>query len=228
MASKVEKRKDKIRRHSKQARIDPSRLAPGVAAGLAQGREEIEAADQAFAESGRMPSGVEMLRRWEAERGKVGRVPTPKFIAQNTSTGFIRQRPDGSKVADAVLTFEPSTMRAMREGMICMRCLEPQPHTFADEHIEGCEGVQLHGPNYMKDRQIIDLAMEFEGEKHIGPSKPMQEFLDAQDERVEKREFVMRVLNGGQGRIPKEWLQDKELMDGLHPSDQLALIRASR
>lgn len=210
----------------RRRKIDTSELQPRVAAGLAQGREEIEAADLAFASSPRSPSGVEMLRRWESEQGKSERVPHPKFVGESRATGFVRQRPDGSKLADTVLSFPPDVMRAIREGMICLRCLEPQPYAFADQHIEGCEGVMLHGQSYMKDRQVMDIAMEFEGEKHFGPSMAMQQFLDAQDERVQKRKFIVRILEGGTGRIPKEWLKDDDLMRGLHPSE-LAMLQRS-
>lgn len=224
--ARQKKKRDKALRHSKPGKIDTSELMPRVAAGLAQGREEIEASDEDYRNSPHAPSGVEMLRRWESENGKTNRVPTPKFIAQNKATGFVRQRPDGTRLADTVLAFPSDVLRSIKEGMICLRCLEPQTHSFADQHIEGCEGVMLHGPSYMKDRQIMDIAMEFEGDKHFGPSKPMTELLDEQEERLEKRKFVKRVLDGGQGRIPREWMQDATLLEGLSDDDKLALARS--
>jgi hypothetical protein len=66
--------------------------------------------------------------------------------------------------------------------------------------------------------------MEFEGEKHIGPSLPVTEYLAEQDERIEKRKFVKRVLDGGQGKIPKQWLADATLLEGMSPDDVARII----
>lgn len=214
-----------MNRRQRKQRLDRTRLAARVAEGITESPEEERHAQSVHA-ANKTPSGVEMLRRWEAEQKSVGRVPAPKFHAENNHTGFVRQRPDGTKLADATLNFPPEVLQAIQSGMICLRCLEPQTTPFQDLHIEGCEGVLLHGERYMRDRQVIDFAMEFEGERHLGPSRPMQEFLDAQDERVEKRKFLKRVLDGGQGRIPKAWLADATLLEGLSDDDRLALSRS--
>jgi hypothetical protein len=78
------------------------------------------------------------------------------------------------------------------------------------------------------DRQVMDMAMEFEGERHLGPSKPIAEYMEEQELRVEKRKFIRQVLDGGQGKVPKEWLTDKELLEDLTPQEMVRDRSASR
>lgn len=206
----------------KQKLVREDELAPGIAAGLTQGIPKEEAL-RAHPTQGR--PGVETIRHMTEDHNVSGmRVPVPHFIGKDASTGFVRESM-GRRMGDVQLQFTPEVMRALQAGMICLRCLEPQRIPFEDSHLPGCEGVLIHGPRYMHDRQILDIAMEFEGEVHVGPSKPMQEILDAQDERMEKRKFITRVLEGGQGKIPKAWLTDATLLDGLSTEEIHALRR---
>ena len=48
----------------------------------------------------------------------------------------------------------------------------------------------------MKERQIMDVAMEFEGDKHLGPARPMSEYLEEQSLRHEKAKFEARIAEG--------------------------------
>lgn len=220
MASKKQRNKAlKRQRHG----IDPAELHPHLRAGLTQGASATEAQEELGPVVARDSTDIVRYLRDTSTVGD-SRVPTPRFIGANASTGFVRESLD-RRLGDAVLSFHPETVRAIRAGMICMRCLEPQPFAFADEHLEGCEGVLIHGKHYMKDRQVVDFALEFEGEKHIGPSKPMSELLEEQHLRVERRAFIGRVLEGGQGRIPKEWLADATLLEGIDPAKKAEIIR---
>lgn len=146
----------------------------------------------------------------------------PRFHAENVDTGLVRESL-GRKFMDAEIVYPEEVRRAILAGMICLKCQEPQELPFEDSHIDGCEGVLVRGKHYMRDWQIIDCAHEMEGEKHLGPAKPMREFLDQQDARLEKRKFIKRVLDGGRGRIPSSWLRDATLMEGLDVEDRKAL-----
>ena len=64
----------------------------------------------------------------------------------------------------------------------------------------------------VKDRQIMDIAMEFEGERQLGPSKPIGEYLQEQEARKEKRKFAKRAIAYGGMKIPKEWERDATLL----------------
>lgn len=221
MKQKQRNRALKRRRHA----IDPGEIHPSMRAGLTQGAS----AEEAQQELGPVANtdGGDIVKYMREQKEATGRVPVPRFIGSDSSTGFVRESHD-RRMGDAVLTFPREVISAIQSGMICMKCLEPQATAFGDEHIEGCEGVLLHGPHYMRDRQIMDFAMEFEGDKHIGPSKPMSELAEEQDARVEKRLFIKRVAEGGQGRIPKEWLADATLLEGLTPAEQREIIRTAR
>lgn len=182
-------------RRKKKRRIAPEELHPDVAKGLAQGREEIIEDARSYRRS---PAGVEVVAHMRDVETVIGsRVPLPKFVGEVSSSDMITEFADGRAFHDVRKTFGPDTLRAMREGLICLKCLEPQAHAFEDVHLPGCEGVALHGPSYMRDRQIMDIAMEFEGEHHIGPSKPIKEYLLEQDLRQEKRAFEASIIEGG-------------------------------
>jgi hypothetical protein len=48
----------------------------------------------------------------------------------------------------------------------------------------------------MAERQIMDIAMEFRGHDFIGPSRPITEYLEEQEERVERAEHAARKAGG--------------------------------
>lgn len=169
-------------------------LAPGIAAGLTQGIPKEEVLAQLAAEPS-APSGVEMLRHMNGVE-HVGRVPLPKFIIDDTPSDLVVTFPDGRKFRDVEKAFQPDVIAAMRGGMICLRCLEPQSGPFADDHLPGCEGVALHGDHYMRDRQSLDLGLEMRDGKHFGPAQPIGTFLDEQEVRVEKARFKQKIAEG--------------------------------
>lgn len=199
------------RRRKRHYKIDATELHPSQAAGLTQGPGEHDPLIQygRDPETGaplmmlpgqapQNPSGLEVAQRVVApkESGQA-RVPLPRFVGElNVDTGLIRQAPDGRRFADATLSFPPEVVRAIQAGMVCLKCLEPQPFSFADRHVPGCEGVLMRGPHYMAQWQIIDFALEFEGDKHIGPSKPMAEYDAEIEEKRLKHQFENKVLSG--------------------------------
>lgn len=193
-------------------------VQPGIAAGLTQGVPAEEALSYFPAQN---VSGVESVRHMAHDESVGGsRVPRPHFVAEDAGTETILISGERG-FRDTNRTFTAEQMSALRAGMLCLWCLEPQSHSFADEHVPGCFYVQLHGENCMKNRQIMDVAAEFEGTKHLGPAKPMSEYIAEREQRLEKRRFIDRVLCGGQGSIPKEWLRDAHLFPG-GPPPQLA------
>ncbi len=180
------------RKRAKQF-VDPGDLAPSVAAGLTQdvSIEELRAADP-----GRIPGGHKAAQHMNRESG--GRTPNPHFVAAHKNTGLVRQAQDGRKLIDAEITFTQPVFNAIRAGMMCLKCMEPQSSANADEHIPGCEGVLVHGSRYMRDfYQVQDIALEFEGETHIGPSKPMSEIVAERELEVAKALFNRKIDEGG-------------------------------
>lgn len=201
-------RKQRNRALRRKRLVREDELQPGIAAGLTQGvpAEEALAAFPVTA-----PAGVETLRHMASDE-LLGdsRVPRPHFVAKDAGTDTVLIVGDRA-FRDVTRTFTNEQMGALRGGMLCLWCLEPQPHAFADEHLEGCFYVKLHGRHAMRERQILDVAMEFEGNVHLGPAKPLSEHLAEVELRTEKRRFIDKVIEGGQGRIPKEWLRDAVL-----------------
>ena len=179
-------------------------LHPTVARGLTQDVSAEEALEHFKPRGG---SGVEVVqhmhkadRRLERARG----VPYAAFVAEsNTSAVWVDGVTDRPQM-DYTKTYTPEGMRLLREGRQCLRCDEPHPDDPFPVECDLCGYA-------MKDRQIMDIAMEFKGLKHLGPSRPISEYLEQLEERTEKRRFVDRKIEGGAGRIPREWLRDAVL-----------------
>lgn len=159
-------------------------LSPGIAAGLTQGVPKEEVLARLAAEPS-APSGVELIRHMR-EVEHVSRVPLPKFVADEEPSNLVIELPDGRKFRDVEKVFQPEVIEALRSGMICLRCLEPQASPFGDSHLPGCEGVSMHGERYMRDRQTLDFSMEIREGKHLGPALPMAVYLEEQDIALEK------------------------------------------
>lgn len=172
--------------------VNPDNLAPRIAEGITQGVPK----DEVFADLEASRQEERQIVKGMVEQAHVGRVPLPRFVGADHPTSVVLTFADGRSFRETNKTFQPETMRALQAGMICLKCLEPQSHAFGDEHLPGCEGVALAGPTYMKDRQIIDLNMEFEGEKHIGPAKPIRQYLEEMDMRAEQRAFDRKIAEG--------------------------------
>ena len=172
----------------KDKKIDPSRLHPTMAQGLTQGKH-------ALAEAKELPDvadprdGAALARQVADVQAVEGtRVPRPQFHAED-STDSVWTLGDDRLQRNSVQTFSPETLRAMREGHMCLRCYEPQETAFP---------VTCDLCGYaMRERQIMDIAMEFEGERHLGPAKPISEYMLDQELEREKREFEERQQDGG-------------------------------
>lgn len=209
-------------RKRKRQRINSTDLAPLIA----QGYTEDASPDEAF-------EHAEQQRPLERVGAK-GKLEHMKHVderlaaARGGFAGFVATNDPGAVWQDGVTdrlqydlhkTYTAGGMRLLREGRQCLRCDEPLDPAFP---------ISCPVCGYaVNDRQIMDMAMEFEGERHLGPSKPITEYMQEQEARVEKRKFIRRVLDGGQGKVPKEWLSDKELLEDLTPQERFAIgVRA--
>lgn len=202
MTSKQHKRARK-----KGRLVSTDELAPGIASGLTQGVPKKEALEMFPVSSA--PDGVQLVRHMRdvSESGS-RRVPLPKFVAAEDADSVWYDEPTGRIQKNVSLTMQPEVVAAIRAGEICLRCLEPQEHAFP----EICTSPPEMGCSYpIRDRQIIDAAMEIQGNKHLGPAKPITEYLEEQELRREKRAFIARKIEGGAGKIPKDWLRDAHL-----------------
>lgn len=116
------------------------------------------------------------------------RRPKIRFVAEDDPSE-IWSLGDDRVVAGADVTVTPELFRGMQEGFYCMRCHEgPQEMSFP----LACD---LCGYS-MKELQIRDLALEFDGYKHLGPSKPINEFMDQAEEEYLKQKFAEKIAAG--------------------------------
>lgn len=189
-------------------------LSPGIAAGLTQGVPAEEALE-AFPVRN-VPTGVEVIRHMRDADQMLERstgLPFARFVASSNASAVWSDGVTDRPQLDYTKTYTPDGMRLLREGRQCLRCDEPHPEAFP----LSCD---LCG-YAMGERQIMDMAMEFEGPKHLGPRKPIGEYMEELELRTEKRKFIDRVQEGGKGRIPKEWLHDAVLFPS-GPPQQVA------
>lgn len=207
---------NKRQRKRKLNRINSADLAPLVA----QGYTEDASAEEAFQHA----EGERPITKPGSAVGHMKDVDEKLERNRGGFAGFVATDDPGAVWTDGATdrvqydlhkTYTRGGMVLLKTGRQCLRCDEPLDPAFP----VACPlcGYAVH------DRQIMDIAMEFEGERHLGPSAPITQYMEEQNERVEKREFIQRVLDGGQGKVPKEWLKDKELLEGLTPQQRFAI-----
>ena len=206
----------KRQRKRKLQRINTSDLAPLVAEGYTEGISEAEAFQEAEHKRPMVKPGSavghmkDVDSRLEQNRGGFA-----SFVATNDAGAVWSDGVTDRIQYDLHKTYTAGGMRMLREGRQCLRCDEPLDPAFPPS----CPVCGYA----VGDRQIMDMAMEFEGERHLGPSAPISQYMQEQEARQEKRAFIRRVLDGGQGKVPKEWLQDKTLLEGLTPQERFAI-----
>lgn len=207
---------NKRQRKRKLQRINTSDLAPLVAEGFTQGISEKEAFEEANHKRPIAPVGssvghmAQVDARLEQNRGGFA-----SFVATDDPGAVWSDGVTDRVQYDLHKTYTAGGMRLLREGRQCIRCDEPLEPAFP----LACPVCGYA----VADRQIMDIAMEFEGERHLGPSAPITQYMEEQESRQEKRAFIRRVLDGGQGKVPKEWLSDKDLLEGLTPQEKFAI-----
>lgn len=86
------------------------------------------------------------------------------------------------------VTYKKEDVLRMQAGYLCLRCMEPQDESFP----LACD---LCGYS-MREFQIRDLAVEMKGGKHLGPSAPISDYLDALDEEYLKNKFAKKMAGG--------------------------------
>ena len=102
----------------------------------------------------------------EAETVPGTRIPLPKFFVEHDTSG-IWQVHSGRVHRGARIILLPETLEAMKAGLICLRCMEPQDEPFPFR----CTSPPEMGCEYrISDRQLRDIAIEYEGGQTLGPT----------------------------------------------------------
>jgi hypothetical protein len=160
-------------------------LAPGIAAGITEGDETLPAKPIRP-----LQERVGHMRGEETQRPS--RV---RFVAEPNSA--VVHFPDGRSFQDVDVIVNEEYRRQMQAGYRCLRCHEPQDEAFPKR----CD-VCFYP---MRERQIMDCALEFDTDgRHVGPAKPISEYLDEVEMRAEKRRFEQKIAEGrSRGRHAK-------------------------
>jgi hypothetical protein len=119
--------------------------------------------------------------------------PAPKlsgaFMLLEPGTAEIQEPNTGRKFLDVDVTMDAEKVGQIREGYRCLRCKEGP---FDESFPLTCDvcGYEIRA------RQAVDFRMEFEGEKHIGPAKPLSAFMDEVEMRQEQALFRQKIQGG--------------------------------
>lgn len=169
--------------------VDLRDLSPGIAEGITQGKFAREEADERFPHE-HVKSGEEIVQQHLGGAQKtLGRLPVFRAILRDDPESVWQDGQTDRLQRNVIAAVDGATMEAMRSGHMCLRCYEPSPNAFP----ELCSLC-----NYpMRERQIMDIAMEFRGNEHVGPAQPFNEFIAQQEERMEKAAFLKRLTDGG-------------------------------
>lgn len=195
------KNKAAIRRHGR--RIKPEDLHPKQAEGLTVGMSAKKALASIPDPAREHLDGEELVQHQLGGEGEtVGRIPVFRAVLRD-DTHSVWKEEDGRLQRNVISTMTDETFGAIQAGHLCLRCFEPQPEAFPDT----CDVCGYP----MRERQIMDVAMEFRGRDHIGPGMPIAEYLDEQERRMEQRE---RAEAKKSGRSPMRGLRQKILSPG--------------
>lgn len=189
------------KRHAR--RVRPEDLHPRQAEGLTIGASAREAlAEIPDSNTVHLDGEALVQHQMSGDQSLLGRIPIFRALLRD-DTHSVWKEEDGRLQRNVIASVDVETYRAMQAGNMCLRCYEPQPEDFPDT----CDMCGYP----MRERQILDIAMEFRGHEHVGPGLPIAEYLHEQDERMEARE---RAEAKQSGRSPMKGLRRKILSPG--------------
>ena len=158
------------RSSSSRKRVKPEQLAPKIAEGYTEGVPP-ERIQQELPPRKDGPIDLRELTQPEMVEGT--RVPLPKFLVQDEASEIWVPH-SGRVQRGARVILLPETLAAMKAGWICLRCMEPQDEAFPLE----CQSPPEMGCVYpIRERQLRDIAVEYEGETELGPT-PIERSVD--------------------------------------------------
>lgn len=198
------RQKNRVLQRKKGRQIRPEDLHPSQAEGLTVGMNAREAL-ASIPDPARADLDGEALVQHQlgGEQDLIGRIPVFRAVLKD-DTHSVWKEEDGRLQRNVVASIDIETFRAIQAGHICLRCYEPHPEAFPDQ----CDMCGYP----MRERQILDIAMEFRGHDHVGPGLPIGHYLDEQERRLEERERAEAKLHG---HSPMRGLRQKILSPGV-------------
>lgn len=165
--------------------VNTDNLGPKIAEGLTQGASAKEALDEHPVVG--KTDGAALTEHMAGEQQYIDRIPVFRAVLRD-DTHSVWTDETGRLQRNVIASVDIETFRALQAGHICLRCYEPHPEAFPEQ----CD---LCGYP-MRERQTLDVAMEFRGQDHVGPGAPIAEYLAEQDERMERMEHEIRRREG--------------------------------
>lgn len=177
------------RRRKRKQLVNLDDLAPGIAKGLTQDVSAAEALQEHPVSSN--PSGIEIARNFSAAMKRAEEDPSDRsvhFIARVDPDTELVEPNTGRRMVDAHVILPPEHRRQIISGYRCINCYE----RFDVAWPAACDVCGFE----VRKRQMLRAAHEFEGDVHVGPARPIGEYLDDLELRKEKREFEERIAAG--------------------------------
>lgn len=166
--------------------VNPDDLGPKIAQGLTQGASAREAMEE-HPVVGKKDGASLVEQHLGGEQQMLDRIPVFRAILVD-DTHSVWTDETGRLQRNVIAKVEVETFRALQAGYLCLRCYEPHPEPFP---------IQCDLCGYpMRERQVLDIAMEFRGHDHVGPGAPIADYLAEQDERMERAEAEARKQEG--------------------------------
>jgi len=148
---------------SRRDKVKRDQLAPLIAEGFTEG-VPLDRVESELPVKTRPESDPAYMNEQATVPGT--RIPLPRFFVEHDTEG-IWQVHQGRVHRGARIILLPETLEAMKAGLICLRCMEPQDEPFPFR----CTSPPEMGCEYrISDRQLRDIAVEYEGESELGPT----------------------------------------------------------
>ncbi len=167
-------------------RVNLDDLGPKIAAGITEGASAKEALDE-HPVVGKQ-DGAALVSHMGEQQEHLERLPVFRAVLRDDTHSVWHDEPTGRLQRNVVASVDKDTFGAIQAGHMCLRCYEPQPEAFPDQ----CDMCGYP----IRERQVLDVAMEFRGEEHIGPGLPIGNYLDEQTQRMEEAEAALRKHEG--------------------------------
>lgn len=162
----------------RRGRVREEDLAPKIAEGITFGAS----AEEALAEHPKQNvfTGEDAERMFREEQAKVGRVPVFRAVLRDDTSSVWTDGTDRLQ-KNVLVTLDPESFRAIQAGHLCLRCYEPQDSAFP----EMCSMCGYP----MRERQIMDVSVEFKGSDHIGPGPAVTDWMDRQERKAHAKKL---------------------------------------
>lgn len=172
---------------ARKNKVKPEQLAPKIAEGYTDTPMTEEDARREFPSTVEKKRDLGFLRKPTYLPGT--RLPIPEMVLIPNDV-VIEEPNTGRRFHDVDQGMHPEARQAIQAGHMCLKCKEPHPDEAFPMYCNVC-GYE------MRERQILDCAVEFEGEIHVGPSKPLTDFMEDLDERQQKQMYAKKIREGG-------------------------------